>query len=202
MWRHSSGYDRMRCVDALRAMKSSPWHFVTLPPIQREHLLIREAAAEGWAHLLGEDPVYLDLLPESLRSHPRVERTLKALSEAARHSHVSGCLECVRAKPSLSDQELAGWKLPKTETQAWKQIDAWRLKYWKSAVKRDWRVWSSVPASLRQMEVVLAVMRQSLGPQIRLSAVLWDQLPECYRQDPCLQRVYSIATRLQSVSSG
>jgi hypothetical protein len=40
-------------------------------------------------------------------------------------------------------------------------------------------------------------MRETLGPQIRKNSGLWNELPDCYRQDPALQRVHKFATQAQ-----
>jgi hypothetical protein len=42
---------------------------------------------------------------------------------------------------------------------------------------------------------LLVLMRQTLGPQIRENPAIWECLDACYRNDPCLERVYRIATR-------
>jgi hypothetical protein len=84
--------------------------------------------------------------------------------------------------------------LPAKEKQTWKQVTALRLKHWKKQVKADALAWAKVPQSLQQYEDLLKLMREGIGPQIRQNPALWNQLPACYQNDSCLQRVYRFAT--------
>jgi hypothetical protein len=70
-----------------------------------------------------------------------------------------------------------------------------RLKHWEKAIKKDWEAWERMPHSLRHDERILTTMRETLGPQIRKNNGLWNELPDSYRQDPVLQRVYKFATQ-------
>ena len=206
MWRHNSRIERLHCIDALSALRATPWHFGTLSGIQQEHSLIREAAAEGWVDRISSNALYADLVPESLRTHSEVNAALQSVAADARKALMAQkaasrlalaerCIKAVADNPRISDRELRQLGLPKTERAAWKRILALRLRFWKNAVKKEWRVWEAVPESLRQDEGVLEAMRNGLGPQLCQKAPMWEELPECYRNDPCLQRVHRIATR-------
>jgi hypothetical protein len=206
MWRHNSRMERIHCIDALTALRATPWHFGTLPEIQQEHSLIREAAAEGWVDRISSNALYADLMPESLRAHSELDAALQSVAAdnrkalmaqkaASRRALAERCMKAVADNPRISDGELRQLGLPKTERAAWKRILALRLRFWKNAVKKEWRVWEVVPESLRQNEVVLEAMRNGLGPRLCQKASMWEELPECYRSDPCLQRVHRIATR-------
>jgi hypothetical protein len=191
--------ERARCVDALAALRLHPWHFESLPSDQKEQALIREAAVAGWERVITSDPVCADIVPESLRSDPALARTIKsvrdAAQKAARELLIADFLKAVQRNPSITDEACSGFGLPKTEKETWMQIQKIRSRYWKKAVAQNWRKWGSMPESLRTEASVLTLLRNELGPHISKTPSIWDGLPACYREDPCLQRVYQIATR-------
>ena len=117
------------------------------------------------------------------------------LPQEGKNRHESSPLQFVRRKPWISDDCLAETRALIEEEGSQGRIRDERLKYWKNEIKKDWRRWSITPASLRNDECLLAVMRNVLGPEIRRDPSLWNRLPECYRDDTCLKRVHGYATR-------
>ena len=135
-------------------------------------------------------------MPESLRSHTKLQTTLASLCETEKKALAKQVLEEVTKHPGLSDAAMTELKLPAKEKQTWKQVTALRLKHWKKQVKSDARAWEKVPKSLQQDGTLLKLMREGLGPQIRQKPAFWNQLPACYQNDPCLQRVHRFAARV------
>jgi hypothetical protein len=107
----------------------------------------------------------------------------------------TGWIEKIKRAPSLSDERLDKLGLPEGEKKLADQIRKLRLKHWEKAIKKDWEAWERMPHSLRHDERILTTMRETLGPQIRKNNGLWNELPDSYRQDPVLQRVYKFATQ-------
>ena len=190
-WRHNPRMELANCHKALGALRRSPQNYDTLPPEQKEHALIRQAAALGWADWVQKTPEASSKVPAEFQDHPEVaEQVRRAFAK---------CLEMklkqVEENPSITDEQLEHLAIPTANRKMRKTIREIRLKYWKAQVKKGWRNWSTMPPSLQQEEVVLKVMREGLGPEIRRAPNLWKDLPEGYRQDECLQRVHRFATR-------
>ena len=194
-WKHSPRLELARCAQALALLKQQPWNFSTLPADQQSHPLIHEAAVQGWGGFVTKHPHFLDQVPESLCTHPKLQTTLTSLREAEKKALAKQVLEEVKKRPGLSDEAMSELHLPAKDKQMWKQVTALRLKHWKKQVRADARAWERMPKSLQQDEDILKLMREGLGPQIRQKPALWNQLPACYQNDPCLQRVHRFATR-------
>jgi hypothetical protein len=198
LWKHSPRIELTRCANALGALKEFPWNFSILPAEQQAHPLIHETAVEGWMNCVTKHPYFEQAIPDSLRQHPKLKTTLKALRKQAQANHGAQALALVLHHVSLhtglSDEAMSDLKLPAKEKLTWKKVTALRLKHWKKQVKADARTWENVPKSLQQDGTLLKLMREGLGPQIRQSPALWGQLPSCYRDDPALQRVHRFAT--------
>jgi hypothetical protein len=190
-WRHHPRMELANCQKALAALRHFPQNYDTLPPEQKEHALIRQAAALGWADWVQKTPEAASKVPAEFQDHPEV-------AEQVRRAYAK-CLEMklkqVEENPSITDEQLEHLAIPAANRKMRKTIREIRLKYWKAQVKKGWRNWSTMPPSLQQEEVVLKVMREGLGPEIRRAPGLWKDLPEGYRQDECLQRVHRYATR-------
>ncbi len=195
-WKHSPRLELARCAHALAALRGQPWNFSALPADQQSHPLIHEAAVEGWGGFVTKHPCFLEQVPESLCSHSKLQTTLTSLREAEKKALAKQVLEEVKKRPGLSDEAISELHLPAKEKQTWKQVTALRLKHWKKEVKSDARAWERMPQSLQQDEDILKLMREGLGPQIRQKPAFWNQLPACYQNDPCLQRVHRFATRV------
>lgn len=194
-WKHSPRLELARCAQALALLRQRPWNFIALPADQQSHPLIHEAAVEGWVVFVTKHHHFLDQVPESLRTHPKLQTTLSSLREAEKKAQAKKVLEEVKKRPGLSDEVMSELHLPAKDKQMWKQVTALRLRYWKKQVKSDARAWEKVPQSLQHDEDILKLMREGIGPQIRQHPTLWNQLSACYRNDPCLQRVHRFATR-------
>jgi hypothetical protein len=179
------------CQKALAALRHFPQNYDMLPPEQKEHALIREAAALGWADWVQKTPEAASKVPAEFQNHPEVAEQVRLA--------FAKCLEMklkqVEGNPSISDEQLEHLAIPATNRKMRKTIRDIRLRHWKAQVKKDWRKWSTMPPSLQQEEEVLKVMREGLGPEIRRAPGLWARLPEDYRQDECLQRVHRYALR-------
>jgi hypothetical protein len=195
VWKHSPRMELARCAQALAALREQPWNFRALPADQQSHPLIHEAAVEGWVLFVTKNPFFQPQVPESLRSHTKLQTTLASLCEAEKKALAKQVLEEVTKHPGLSDAAMTELKLPTKEKQTWKQVTALRVKHWKKQVKADALAWEKVPKSLQQEDDLLKIMREGIGPQIRQNPTLWNQLPVCYQNDPCLQRVHRFATR-------
>jgi hypothetical protein len=194
VWKHSPRLELARCAQALAALREQPWNFSALPADQQLHPLIHKAAVEGWVLFVTKHPFFQPQVPESLRSHPKLQTTMASLCEEEKKALAAQVLQQVKQCPGLSDMAMSDLKLPTKEKQTWKQVTALRLKHWKKQVKEDASAWEKVPKSLQQDGTLLKFMREGLGPQIRQSPALWSQLPSCYRDDPALQRVHRFAT--------
>ena len=190
-WRHHPRMELTNCQKALAALRHFPQNYNALPPEQKKHALIREAAALGWADWVQKTPEAASKVPAEFQDHPEVaEQVRRAFAK---------CLEMklkqVEKNPSITDEQLEHLAIPAANRKMRKTIRAIRLKYWKVQVKKDWRNWSTMPPSLQQEDEVLKVMREGLGPEIRRAPGLWARLPEGYHQDECLQRVHRFATQ-------
>jgi hypothetical protein len=190
-WRHHPRMELANCQKALAALRHFPQNYDTLPPEQKKHALIREAAALGWADWVQKTPEAASKVPAEFQDHPEVaEQVRQALARSLEMK-----LKQVEGNPSITDEQLEHLAIPAANRKMRKTIRTIRLKYWKVQVKKDWRNWSTMPPSLQQEEEVLKVMREGLGPELRRAPGLWARLPEDYRQDECLQRVHRYATR-------
>jgi hypothetical protein len=194
-WKHSPRIELARCAKALVALKEMPWNFIALSAEQQSHPLIQESAIDGWVDFVTKNPRFQSEVPNSLRGHQKIQTMLETLRKDEQAKHVDQILERVKTHSGLSDDEMSVLKLPTKEKQTWKQVTSLRLKHWKKQLKADARVWEMVPQSLQQHKDLLKLMREGIGPKIRLAPGLWEDLPECYRTDECLKRVHRFATR-------
>ncbi len=195
------------------------------PEFLKSEQEIARAHKTGWVQRLERDPLRWNQCPEHLQSNVAILQALKngwinelektkkltrpALIKRLLQSNILSLndlpiewrpepitpLDQVRQCPWIKDDILENLSIQQADQTERKTIRAIRLKYWKVQVKKDWRNWSTMPPSLQQEEVVLKVMREGLGPEIRRAPGLWARLPEDYRQDQCLQRVHHYATR-------
>jgi hypothetical protein len=202
LWRNSPDPARAYSTEALTSLRRSPWNLVKLSVAQQDHPLIRETAVKGWAEMLPIHPCLAGLLPENLRTHPLIRAALAALLKASSPEASSAAkkaehriLQMVRAQPGITDEALQKLALPANRKKEWKQVTALRRSHWKKLLRKNWEAWQRMPVSLRDEESLLVLMRQTLGPQIRENPAIWECLDACYRNDPCLERVYRIATR-------
>ncbi|MCX6839779.1 MAG: hypothetical protein NTX35_18510 [Verrucomicrobia bacterium] len=193
-WKYSPRIELARCAKALVALKEKPWNFIALSAEQQSHPLIQESAVDGWVDFVTKNPCFQPEVPDSLRGHQKIQTMLETLRKDEQAKHAAQILERVKTHSGLSDDEMSVLKLPTKEKQTWKRVTALRLKHWKKQLKADARVWEKVPQSLQQYEDLLKLMREGIGPQIRQNPALWKQLPACYQNDSCLQRVYRFAT--------
>jgi hypothetical protein len=194
-WRHSLKSERANAAKALAELRDHPWNYSVLPAEQQAHPLIQEVAAQGWANRIKEDAVFTKHVPELLLEHPTLKPELAAIKQTEEAAFAEQILVQVRKGPALSDERLDKLGIPASQKKILGQIKKMRLTYWKKAIKSDWQAWEQMPHSLRHDEGILTTMRVTLGPQIRQNIALWNELPDCYRQDPALQRVRNFACK-------
>lgn len=178
---------------------SGSWRWKNCPQSLRSDDEFIEIKKEAWIQKL-EDmaaPSRVVMLHQLLKDKVLVEEDLPSSwqTEKSVLSPILSPLEWVRRKPWIIDDRLEEIRHSIEEDGSEKRIREERLKYWKNEIKKDWRRWNITPASLRNDECLLVVMRKVLGPEIRRDPSLWNRLPECYRDDKCLQRVHGYATR-------
>jgi hypothetical protein len=154
-------------------------------------------AAEGWVSRIKENAVFAKHVPELLLTHPKLQSFFAAQEQKEEGQVEEQILAQVKRAPGISDERLDKLGLPEGDKKLAVQIRKLRLKHWEKAIKKDWEAWERMPHSLRHDEGILTTMRETLGPQIRKNSGLWNELPDCYRQDPALQRVHKFATQAQ-----
>jgi len=196
-WRHSPKSERANAAKALAELRNYPWNFCVLPAEQQSHPLIQEVAAQGWVSRIKEDAVFAKHVPELLLTHPKLKSFFAAKEQKEEGQVEEQILAQVKRAPGISDERLDKLGLPEGDKKLAVQIRKLRLKHWEKAIKKDWEAWERMPHSLRHDEGILTTMRETLGPQIRKNSGLWNELPDCYRQDPALQRVHKFATQAQ-----
>ena len=196
-WRHSPKSERANAAKALAELRNYPWNFCVLPAEQQSHPLIQEVAAEGWVSRIKENAVFAKHVPELLLTHPKLKSFFAAQEQKEEGQVEEQILAQVKRAPGISDERLDKLGLPEGDKKLAVQIRKLRLKHWEKAIKKDWEAWERMPHSLRHDEGILTTMRETLGPQIRKNSGLWNELPDCYRQDPALQRVHKFATQAQ-----
>jgi hypothetical protein len=178
---------------------SGSWRWKNCPQSLRSDDEFIEIKKEAWIQKLEimAAPSRVVMLHKLLKEKVLVKEDLPSSwqSEKSVLSPILSPLEWVSRKPWIIDDRLEEIRLSIEEDGSEKRIREERLKYWKSEIKKDWRRWSITPASLRNDECLLVVMRKVLGPEIRRDPSLWNRLPECYRDDTCLQRVHDYSTR-------
>ena len=195
LWRHSPKSERANAAKALAELRNYPWNFCVLAAEQQSHPLIQEMAAEGWVSRIKENAVFAKHVPELLLTHPKLKSFIAAKEQLKEAELLEQILAQVKRAPGISDERLDKLGPPEGDKKLAVQIRKLRLKYWEKAINKDWQEWERMPHSLKHDEGILTTMRETLGPQIRKNSGLWNELPDCYRQDPALQRVYNFATQ-------